>query len=225
MATPTIHPFELIGAGGRTVRGDARTAGGGAGRPAVVLCGGFKASEDRGLFPRLADRLARAGFTAVTAAFPESDEEVAVLRDLEDLQSMMGALASGTLASGLEAPNAVGLLGHARGGVIAIAAAAKPGVCQALVTWAASANEWLDLEAAARAMRTPWLVLHGDADETVQVADAFRLYGWAEPGIATIQVITGGTHTFGAGHSWAGSTPQLDRATDLTVEWFLRFLM
>jgi pimeloyl-ACP methyl ester carboxylesterase len=191
----------------------------------VVLCHGSKGSKDWGFFPRLADRLARAGFTTVTLTFPDSEEEGSLLRDLEDLEAVIDGLTTGTLVSDLEAPAVIGLLGHSRGGVIATAAAAKPRACQALVTWAASADRRLDLEAAARDMRTPWLVLHGDADEVVQVGDAFRLYGWAEPGIATIQVVTGGTHAFGAEHPGAGSTPQLERATDLTVEWFLRFLM
>ena len=67
MATPSKTSFRLTGADGGPLRGDIRTAGGA--RPAVVICHCFKGFKDWGFFPPLADRLARAGFTAVSFNF------------------------------------------------------------------------------------------------------------------------------------------------------------
>ncbi len=79
----------------------------------------------------------------------------------------------------------------------------------------------LDIEAAASTVRCPWLIVHGDADETVDVAEGRRLYAAADPNVSSIEVVKAGSHTFGAQHPWAGSTRELDRAMDVTVEWFV----
>jgi pimeloyl-ACP methyl ester carboxylesterase len=82
----------------------------------------------------------------------------------------------------------------------------------------------LDLMGAAAAVRAPWLIVHGADDEAVAPSDAEKLHG-ANRGAAQLQVIAGGTHTLGARHPWAGSTPELDRGMDLTVGWFGRHLL
>ncbi len=77
---------------------------------------------------------------------------------------------------------------------------------------------------AARGLATPWRVLHGGADETVKVAEAQALRAAAPEATTELVVIEGGSHTLGAQHPWAGSTVQLDRALDLTIDWFVRYL-
>lgn len=83
----------------------------------------------------------------------------------------------------------------------------------------------LDIEAAASTVRCPWLIVHGDADETVDVAEGRRLYAAADPNVSSIEIVEAGSHTFGARHPWAGSTKELDRAMDVTVEWFVSQLL
>ena len=83
----------------------------------------------------------------------------------------------------------------------------------------------LDIEAAASAVRCPWLIVHGDADETVDVAEAYRLYSVGNKDVTSIEIVDRGSHTFGAQHPWAGSTHELDRALDATVEWFVAHLL
>jgi dienelactone hydrolase len=151
MATVTKTPFELTGADGGALRGDVRTQERGEGRPAVIICHGFKGFKDWGHFPHLADRLARAGMTTVSFNFsgsgvgpdgesfsePERFGHATYSTDLADLESVATALAAGKLLEDLAMPTALGVFGHSRGGGLAVLfAAARPEV-KALATWAA----------------------------------------------------------------------------------------
>lgn len=81
----------------------------------------------------------------------------------------------------------------------------------------------LDLEAAAGRVRTPWLIIHGDADETVQLEDAQRLNRQAT-GPHELLVIPGGGHTFGSGHPFSGPTPPLVETFNATQTFLRRHL-
>jgi dienelactone hydrolase len=146
MATPSLTKHTLPGVLGPLLV-DVRSAGRDA-RPAVVVIHGFKGFKDWGMFPVLADRLARAGFTAVTFnlsgsgvddrgefRWPERFGHNTFSAELQDIRAVLGALDRGEL--GVPRPPAVGLVGHSRGGGMAVLAAADhPGI-GALVTWAA----------------------------------------------------------------------------------------
>ena len=80
-----------------------------------------------------------------------------------------------------------------------------------------------DLEAAAGRREAPWLLLHGEEDETVPVAEAHMLAAAARGEFET-HVIAGGSHTFGAQHPFAGPTPQLIEAMNATQRWLRRQL-
>ncbi len=149
MASPIKTSFRLTGADGGALRGDVRTAGGA--RPAVVICHGFKGFKDWGYFPVAADRLARAGFTAVSFNFsgagvgddgetfdePERFGRSTYSAQLADLDVVLQAVGSGAL--GFQ-PAAVGLLGHSMGGGVVILRAARDHSIEALVTWASVAR-------------------------------------------------------------------------------------
>lgn len=132
MATPIARPFELAGA--PPVRGTVRAAAGP--RPAVVACGAPA---------RLAERLARAGFAAVT--FDEAAGFDPVLR----------ALAAGALGA---VPTAVGLWGAGAGALAAVRRAAADPAARALVTWGPAPHA--ELPAA-------WLRLDDPADEETAI--------------------------------------------------------
>ena len=90
--------------------------------------------------------------------------------------------------------------------------------------------ERLDLESAAEELSIPWLILHGEDDESVPVEEAERLHrhaceGTREAG-APVQLerIPGTGHTFGAKHPFTGPTPELIRAMNATQRWFRRHL-
>src|SRR2546422_2141682 len=71
----TLFPYttlfrSLTGADGGALRGDVTSAGGE--RPVVVVCHGLKGFKDWGFFPYVVERLARAGFAAVSFNFSGS---------------------------------------------------------------------------------------------------------------------------------------------------------
>lgn len=142
---------------------DVRAAGRSSPRPAVVIVHGFKGFKDWGMFPPFAERLARAGVTAVSfnmsgsgvdargeSTLPERFARNTLSAELGDLATMLDSLAAGDL--GVAPPSSVGLVGHSRGGGIAVLQAASDRRVRALVTWAAvsAADRW------DAATRTAW---------------------------------------------------------------------
>jgi len=161
MATPTLTRHRIPGILG-DVLVDVRAGGRETPRPAVVVVHGFKGFKDWGLWPQFAERLARAGFSAVTLnlsgsgvddtgefVFPERFGRNTFSAELQDLRRVMDALA--TTGLGVAAPSSVGLLGHSRGGGISVLEAASDPRVRALVTWAAIATvqRWSATERAA----------------------------------------------------------------------------
>jgi uncharacterized protein len=132
--------FEVPGSDGRVVR---CVAHGDDEAPAVLVCHGFKGFKDWGLFPWLAERIAKAGFRALRLDFShngvaERDFDRLDLflldtygRHLEDLAAV---------AAGLPGP--LGVVGHSRGGADALLfAAAEPRVsCVATLAGVAHAG-------------------------------------------------------------------------------------
>jgi pimeloyl-ACP methyl ester carboxylesterase len=147
MATPTLTKHTLPGVLGPLLV-DVRTSDRASPRPAVVIVHGFKGFKDWGMFPLLADRLARAGFSAVSFnlsgsgvddagefTLPERFGHNTFSAELEDLHRVIEALAEGRL--GMPRTTNLGLVGHSRGGGMAIVAASTELRVRALVTWAA----------------------------------------------------------------------------------------
>jgi uncharacterized protein len=150
MATPSLTQHSLPGVLGPLLV-DLRTSDRTEPRPAVIVVHGFKGFKDWGMFPPLAERVARAGFTAVSFnmsgsgvdqrgefSYPERFGHNTYSAELEDLRRVMDALADGAL--GVAPSERLGLVGHSRGGAAAILTAARDARVQALVTWAAIAD-------------------------------------------------------------------------------------
>ena len=84
-------------------------------------------------------------------------------------------------------------------------------------------RERFDLEAAARARHAPWLIVHGDADPTVPIAEGEALAAAAAPPVRMVKV-AGGDHGFGAVHPFQAPNPRLNHALEETQRWLLRYL-
>ena len=147
MATPTLTRHRCPASSAKSWSTCA-PAGRGSPRPAVVVVHGFKGFKDWGLWPPLAERLARAGVSAVTLnlsgsgvddagefVYPERFGHNTFSAELQDLRRVIDALARRRARRG--AAHAVGLLGHSRGGGIAVLHTAADPRVRALVTWAA----------------------------------------------------------------------------------------
>lgn len=271
MATPRLTRHSIPGALGDLFI-DVRTAGDAGARPAIVCVHGFKGFKDWGFWPPFAERAARAGFTAVTFNLSGSGVDAegepglgerfthdTYSHQLHDTRTVIDALAGGEF--GVGQPSILGLVGHSRGGGMAILAANADPRVKALVTWAAiaDADRWdqatrdawrargfmnvensrtgqvlpvttdmlddldasrgsLDITAAATRLSVPWLIVHGEDDESVPVAEAERLSA-ANPE-ATLKTVPGTGHTFGAAHPWKPAP-----VAELVMAESLRFLM
>jgi dienelactone hydrolase len=278
MATPSLTRHVLPGVLGDILvdlrTGDRRTP-----RPAVLVMHGFKGFKDWGMFPVVADRLARAGMSVVsfnvsgsgvddTGEFsrPERFGGNTYSAELGDLHRTLDAAAAGS-PLGMPAPTSIGLLGHSRGGGMAILETGENPAIRALVTWAAigSVDRWsdeakaawrrrgfvniqnartgqsiplgtgilddiernaggsLDIMAHAGSVGVPWLIVHGEADESVEPADAGSLRE-ASGGRAELLLVPSAGHTFGATHPFGQTPPELEHVMARTVAWFSRYL-
>jgi dienelactone hydrolase len=147
MATPTLTKHGIPGALG-PILVDVRAGGRTSSRPAVLVLHGFKGFKDWGMFPPFAERLAQAGFTAVTPnlsgsgvddagefTLPDRFGHNTFSAELHDAATVIDALRRGEL--GIPPPSTLGLVGHSRGGGIGVLQAARDPRIRALVTWAA----------------------------------------------------------------------------------------
>lgn len=241
--------------------------------PAVVILHGFKGFKDWGMFPALAGQLANAGFTAVSFNTSGSGVDDAghftrldhfrrnsFSAEIADLLTVIAALEAGKL--GAAAPTSIGVVGHSRGGGIAILAARESPSIRALVTWSAisTVRRWtggelarwhrdgflsilntrtgdqlplgpdtlhdiekhaegrLNIQAAAAALKIPWLLVHGTADESVPSSEGTTLAA-AAPATTRALFVEGAGHTFGAVHPFQGMTPHLERVFGETIAW------
>jgi predicted esterase len=81
-------------------------------------------------------------------------------------------------------------------------------------------SQELNVEAAARQISIPWLIIHGDEDEAVFVKDAYTL---KENNLtAKVAIIEGANHTFGRIHPW--TQDQLPKHSRDLLSASLKFL-
>ena len=85
-------------------------------------------------------------------------------------------------------------------------------------------REELNILAAASRRLAPWLLIHGDADETVAVAEA-RTLAENAAGTGCLLEIPEASHTLGATHPFTGPNPYLVEALNATVGWFREHLV
>lgn len=122
----------------------------------ILFIHGFKGFKDWGLFPDACEELARAGFGVVAINLslngigdrktefdhPELMGRQTFSQDLSDIQTVIDALQRGQITHDKTSlnPDDIGILGHSRGGHVAVVAAAEFDAIQCLVTWGAVAD-------------------------------------------------------------------------------------
>lgn len=78
----------------------------------------------------------------------------------------------------------------------------------------------LNIENAVSRLNIPYLIVHGDQDETVPIEEARNLNSWGKG--SKLEIIKGGNHTFGSSQPWsAESLPEhLEAAAQATIDFF-----
>ncbi|NOY06089.1 MAG: hypothetical protein GXO82_05590, partial [Chlorobi bacterium] len=150
MTVSTSSPFEITNASGDRIRGNYHTPGQAVGAPVIIICHGFKGFKDWGAFPAVADFFARQGWIAIRfnfshngigdneTEFTELDKfaENTLSKEMEDLQAVIDEVTGGRLLPFAANTGRLALLGHSRGGGIAILKAVEEPRVKAVVSWA-----------------------------------------------------------------------------------------
>jgi uncharacterized protein len=149
-----LKPFEISLENGNLLRGDLRYPAGSLPHPLIIVCHSFMAFKDWGFFPHVGEMLAGAGFASFVFDFSMNGassvagritdfgkfEQNTFAQELVDIRSVVDAVAGGRIGEGAVNPDSIGLLGHSRGGGLAILHASRDMRIRSLVTWAAIAS-------------------------------------------------------------------------------------
>jgi len=155
---PIKNSVEIVNGNGESISCDVRFSAGSGTLPVVIICHSFMAFKDWGFFPLVGERIAEEGFVTVSFNFSRNGvvgdgdritdfnafASNSFSAELEDLGSVVEAVRAGGLAAEAGDAGRIILLGHSRGGGVAISYASRdPGIA-ALATWSAIStfNRW-----------------------------------------------------------------------------------
>jgi pimeloyl-ACP methyl ester carboxylesterase len=245
------------------------------GKGTVLFLHGFKGFKDWGTFNLIGDFFANRGYTFVKfnfsynggtidqpIDFPDENAfgENNYTTELNDLSVVIDYLQQEGMIT-----HSLSLVGHSRGGGIAILGAAEDERVNRLITLSAVAdfgsrmpdfkaiNTWkltgvryilngrtkqnlpqfyqffedyqnnksrLDIQKAARRLEIPYLILHGNEDETVNLEEAKLLKNNCPS--ADLKIILNANHTFNGAHPY--NKEELPEATEIALEEIIKFL-
>ncbi len=143
------RPFSITNSSGDTIRGDLRYEEGGPPRPVLIVCHGFTAHKDWGPFPYFGSRLAGEGFASIVFNFSHNGigsdfkrfteivkfSRNTISKELDDVKAIVDAVGTGKVGSGFCDRSRLGILGHSRGGGIAILFASLDSRAKGVAAW------------------------------------------------------------------------------------------
>lgn len=151
-----IHKrYQVQNETGETMAIDLRFSEGTRDAATIIILHGFKGFKDWGFFPDLGSRLTASGYATVTFNFsrngiglnPDTFSELDKFADntysqeISDVKSIVNAIQNGSVGKNAVDPEQLGILGHSRGGAVAILSALElEDRFKAIVTWATISN-------------------------------------------------------------------------------------
>ena len=274
--------FTLINQSDEYIRGDLRYREDARDVPAIIICHGFKGFKDWGFFPYLAEVLADAGCATICFNFsrngvgsdPYNFTDLDKFADnnysheLNDIDVVFQAIKNKNLGNGIINIENIGLLGHSRGGGVALLYCSRNTEISAMVTWSSIStvdryskedlSSWknkgyveienkrtkqlmrmnriliddieknkktLDILSAASKIDVPSLIIHGEMDEAVPLAEGQQIFDNLTTAEKQIEIIEKGSHTFNITHPMDSRSVQFETALDLTESWFDKYLV
>ena len=149
--TEETSPFALTTRSGAVLRGDLRWdhAAGDSSLPVVIVCHGFKAFKDWGPFPHIGRWFADHGFVSIVFNFSHNGigadprkftehalfEKNTIGTEIEDVRTILDAIGKGSLPCDRIDPARTALIGHSRGGGIALVTAKEDPRVHAAALW------------------------------------------------------------------------------------------
>ncbi|MAT38435.1 MAG: alpha/beta hydrolase [Ectothiorhodospiraceae bacterium] len=162
MSEPTSNQkeFTLQSSSGEKIRGNVHLPEETGNAPVLIFCHGFKGFKDWGMIPHLMDAFAEDGWIAIRFNFSlngigedpleftelENFKRNTFTQELADVRTVIDAVASKEIVPAGCDPSRIALLGHSRGGGIALITAAEDERVRSVVTWASVAeyDRWGD---------------------------------------------------------------------------------
>ena len=146
--------FSLRDDTGGGISGDFRYPEGEEGLPLLLICHGFTAHKDWGPFPHFGRAFAAQGFASVVFNFShngvgpgskrfdelEKFSRNTIGKELEDIRMLLTAAGDGRLGGGRIDRERIGIVGHSRGGGVAILSASQDTRIRGVAAWATVAT-------------------------------------------------------------------------------------
>ncbi|MBI5475729.1 MAG: prolyl oligopeptidase family serine peptidase [Ignavibacteriales bacterium] len=141
--------FDLYNLSGNRIHGDIRYKPTLNEKPVIVICHSFMAFKDWGFFPFIAERFAECGYVSIIFNFSgngvkgdddritdfKSFEKNTFLLEVNDLKTVIDSIWNGEIGAGVIDRSNIILLGHSRGGGVAIIEASNDERVKALISW------------------------------------------------------------------------------------------
>ncbi len=141
--------IDLYNQSGNRIHGDIRYEPTLREKPVIIICHSFMAFKDWGFFPVIGEWFAKSGFIALTFNYShdgvEGDndritdfdkfERNTFSKEVEDTRVVVDAVSDGIVGAGIIDRSKIVLLGHSRGGAIAILHASIDDRVKSVVSW------------------------------------------------------------------------------------------
>jgi len=142
-------PFSLRSLSGKNINGDISYIDDGIVKPIVIVCHGFMAFKDWGMYPFVGEEFAKQGFISVVFNFShnginerldritdfEAFENNTISKELLDIRSVIDQISIGSLYNENFDKEKIILVSHSRGCGVAIVHASKDHRVKGLATW------------------------------------------------------------------------------------------